>query len=144
MAIARRKAKKKVTKRLAVRKVAKKAARRTTSKKRAPRRAAGKKRIKVEVEQYASGYGSITITPVSSSVCGKYMRHMKEVCGRCYGAAYSPVCSAHIDDGPEAKRFLDQNPDIASRLEWDSRVVVMMDPYKFGMLLGYDAEHVEV
>ncbi len=141
MAIARRKAKKKAAKKKAAKKkvtkrrVVRKAAKKRVTKKRVVRRAASQSTIKVEVEE--NSMGDITITPVSSRVCRKYERHMKDVYGR-------PVCSAFMNDGFEAQQFLDQYPEIARRIESDRYAVVMMDPYEFGMLLGYDAEHVEI
>ena len=145
MAIARRKAKKKVVrkaakkkvtkKRVTKRRVVRKATKRRARKRTGLRRAASQSTIKVEVEE--NSMGDITITPVSSRVCRKYERHMKDVYGR-------PVCSAFMNDGFEAQQFLDQYPEIARRIESDRYAVVMMDPYEFGMLLGYDAEHVEI
>ncbi len=129
----------KAMKKRAVRKVAKKRAVRKVAKKRAVRkvekRRASQGRIRVEIEEDMGG--GVTITPVSSRVCAKYERHMLDVYGRA-------VCSAYKNDGFETQQFLDQHPEIARKLERDRYVVVEMDPWEFGLLLGWDAENVEI
>ncbi len=130
MPIRRKVTKKKATKKRAVRKVAKRRAVRSVA-----RRRASQGRIRVEIEEDMGG--GITITPVSSRVCAKYERHMSDVYGR-------SVCSAYKNDGFETQQFLDQYPEIARKLERDRYVVVEMDPWEFGLLLGWDAENVEI
>jgi hypothetical protein len=82
--------------------------------------------------------GAVTVTPVREKIREKYAKHMKEMTGS-------------ADDGAFFQEGLDS---VAEALELSSAQVkhissgytvrVKIDPWNFGMLLGYDANELDI
>jgi hypothetical protein len=91
------------------------------------------------VEAWQDSMGSIIVEPISESHRLAYAAHMRGMTGRA-------TCQVYIQEGMGAEEFI--NEDCPPRHRADLRngytVRFRLDPWVYGMMLGYDAQEVSL